>query len=89
MRFLEPVQAPIGDILQLAPRLSTLSRKTLGLYSNEKLNATRLLEMIAKELGSRFSFDIVRGTYDPTRMMGPDAFRELDRCDAVILANGD
>ena len=89
MRFLEPVQTPMGDIQRLAPRLSTLSCKTLGLYSNEKLNATRLLEMIAKELGNRFSFDIVRGTYDPTRMMEPDALRELDRCDAVILANGD
>jgi len=88
---LDPTQEPAGSATQhaMAPRLSTLTGKTLGLWSNQKLNATKLLDMISAELQTQFSFKVVRGIYDPCMIMPADGWGEVDTCDAVILANGD
>jgi hypothetical protein len=75
--------------LPLAPRLDTLEGKTIGLWSNQKLNASRLLEFIRDELAKDFNFSIVHGTYDPGRLMEDHEWGEVRSCDAVILANGD
>jgi hypothetical protein len=88
---LDPVQEPlageVGD--PIAPRLATLNGKTLGLWSNEKLNAAKLLELIRAELEPRFSFQVVRGVYNPGALMPADGWGEVERCDAVIMATGD
>jgi hypothetical protein len=90
---LDPVQQPLAADdsagLPLAPRLDTLNGKTLGLWNNEKLNAAKLLELIRSELATRYSFEVVRGVYDPGNLMPEDGWGEIDKCDAVILANGD
>jgi hypothetical protein len=86
---MQPIQPPVARPVPLAARLESLSGKTIGLYSNEKLNAGRLLDMIAAELALEFQFRIVRGTYSPARKMEYEEWGDLDRCDAVILANGD
>lgn len=90
---LDPVQEPLAQDdaagLPLAPRLDTLDGKTLGLWNNDKLNAAKLLEMIREELERHYSFTIVRGLYDPGNLMPEDGWGAVDRCDAVILANGD
>lgn len=90
---LDPVQAPLADqpgaTLAPAPRLSTLSGKTLGLWSNQKLNATKLLEMMRIELAKQFAFEVRSGIYDPGNLMQVDGWGAVDECDAVILANGD
>ena len=54
IRMLDPVVAsPVVE--QSAPgRLSTLDGKVIGLYSNGKLNATKVLEMAAEIIGQRF-----------------------------------
>jgi hypothetical protein len=93
MIVLDPTQQPqVEDLssgLPPSPRLDTLDGKVIGLWSNEKLNAARLLEMIREELAKRYRFDVVRGTYDPGNLMPDDGWGEIDRCDAVIFANGD
>jgi hypothetical protein len=89
IKVLNPVQDPVDQHYALAPRLETLSGKTLGLYSNLKLNATKLLDMIAGELAKDGDFKIQRGEYSMWNLMEPDAWSDIDRCDAVILANGD
>lgn len=90
---LDPTQAPLAEDLSGArppsPRLSTLDGKIIGLWNNEKLNAELLLEMIREELAKHYSFDVVRGIYDPGNLMPEDGWGDVDRCDAVILANGD
>lgn len=93
MIVLDPTQKPLGDDasagLPLAARLDTLDGKTIGLWNNQKLNAEKLLELIREELEERFSFEVVRGIYDPGRLMAEDEWGEADKCDAIILANGD
>ena len=86
---LNPEQEAVVSNYRLAPRLVTLAGKTLGLFNNGKLNASNLLEFMRVELDREVSFDVVRGVYDPGRIMSPDEWGGVDACDAVILANGD
>jgi hypothetical protein len=93
LTLLDPTQAPEENPdasgMQLSPRLDTLNGKTIGLWNNNKLNAESLLEMISNELSKHYHFDVVRGTYDPSKLMPEDSWGDIDRCDVVILANGD
>jgi hypothetical protein len=89
MLVLDPVQEPSGLAYQPSGRLESLQGRVLGLFSNQKLNATRLLEMISEELAQEWSFTLRRGTYHPHKLMGPAEWGDVDCCDAVILANGD
>ena len=90
---LDPVQQSLpldeADALSPAPRLETLNGKVLGLWNNDKTNARMLLEMIGEELAKHYSFTIIRGLYDSGNLMPADGWGEVDKCDAVILANGD
>lgn len=93
MIVLDPTQTSDADKagagLPLAPRLDTLEGKAIGLWSNKKLNADRLLDFIRQELAEDYSFSIVHGVYDPGRLMEEHEWGDLEQCDAVILANGD
>src|SRR6202021_2648699 len=90
---LDPVQEALAEDASvgapLAPRLDTLNGKTLGLWNNDKLNAAKLLELIRAELEKRYAFAVVRGLYDPGNLMPENGWGAIDKCDAVILANGD
>lgn len=87
--ILDPVQQPVDAVFALSPRLSTLDGKVIGLYSNDKLNSVRLMDMIAEDLAREFDFTIKKGAYSPSRLMKQDEWGDVDSCDAVILANGD
>jgi hypothetical protein len=89
LEILDPVQEPVAAAFHPAPRLATLNGKVLGLYSNNKLNSVRLLEMIAEELAKDYDFATSPGTYPAFRLMGKNEWSGIAGCDAVILANGD
>jgi len=89
MQVLDPIQEARGSKYEPSARLETLDGKTLGLFSNQKLNASRLLELVAEELGRTYDFIVKRGTYHPQMLMSPDEWGDVDGCDAVVLANGD
>ena len=78
-----------SDALKPAPRLDTLNGKVLGLWHNDKTNARLLLELIREELEKHYSFTVLRGVYDPGNLMPADGWGDIDKCDAVLLANGD
>jgi len=89
IRMLDPVQEPVAERHGLAPRLDTLDGKVLGLWSNQKLNSVRLMELIAEELARDFAFTVRTGDYFAFRLMEAHEWGDVDACDAVILANGD
>ena len=90
MKLVDPDVRPTQVPVDLAPRLDTLGGKTIGLWSNQKLNAAELLACVEAELRSRHRIaGIVRGTYSPARVMRPGEWGEVDCCEAVILTHGD
>lgn len=89
LEILDPVQDPLDAVFPLAPRLTTLNGKVIGLYNNNKLNSVRLMEMIAEELSKDYSFKTKPGFYYAFRLMEDQEWGDVAECDAVILANGD
>lgn len=90
LRVLDPTEPAVVEPGRLAPRLETLHGKVVGLYSNQKLNATRLLDMVEELLHERFELKgVVRGTYNVGRLMRRDEWKDVEGCDAVILTHGD
>ena len=89
IRMLDPVQEPVAEAHRLAPRLATLDGKVLGLYANLKLNAVRLMELIAEDLAQDYDFTVKTGEYFAFRLMEEHEWGDVAACDAVILANGD
>ncbi|MET0240555.1 MAG: hypothetical protein ABW184_11735 [Sphingobium sp.] len=89
IELLNPVQEPVAEVHPIAPRLSTLNGKVLGLWTNNKLNSVRLMEMIAADLARDYDFTVRTGYYYASELMPPEKWGDVDQCDAVILANGD
>jgi len=92
IRFLNPVQSAEVVAARMAPRLDSLAGKTIGLLSNGKANASRLLAMIGEELSTDYG---VKGVIEDAKLSASNncAAATLDglfgRCDAVITGNGD
>lgn len=90
MKLVNPVVSTTVQSAQLAPRLASLEGRTIGLWSNSKLNADELLDACERELRARHGIgDTVRGRYHPARVLGAQEWGQIDRCDAVILTHGD
>ena len=89
-KVLDPVSQPVLEGATQAPRLDTLNGKVVGLYSNNKPNATKLLDMVSAILNERFD---IKGTVwssdNGSKVMRPDEWKDVERCDAIILTNGD
>lgn len=90
LRILDPVTDFDSNDGVMAPRLDTLNGKVVGMYQNGKLNAGKLLDLIADILSERYDLKgIVRGNYIGNRVMRPNEWRDIEQCDAIILTNGD
>ena len=85
---------PVGDLklfdIDPAPRLERLDGAVIGLYSNGKLNADELLDLVQAELADRHEIkEFVRGRYNAGRVYKRDQWQDIERCDAIILTHGD
>jgi hypothetical protein len=90
LEVLEPVDEAQVEPGGLAPRLDSLIGKRIGLYHNEKLNARELMDLVEEQLRARYRpAEIVRGTYNAGHVMRPDEWKDVERCDAILLTNGD
>ena len=90
LRVLSPLVESRTEAARPAPRLAGLDGKTVGLYSNGKLNADRLLDLVEQELRGRHRLaGVVRGRYQGMRLMKPEEWRDVARCDAILLTHGD
>jgi hypothetical protein len=88
--ILDPTVPVTVERTCLADRLDTLDGTTVGLFSNRKLNADRLLCLVGERLQREHGVKaLVRGRYEVSRGMRRDEWIGIERCDAVVLANGD
>ena len=90
LEVLEPTEEAVIEPGELAQRLDCLDGKKIGLFDNTKLNASELMDLVEEQLRSRFRLEgVVRGTYNPGRVMRPEEWQGVDDCDAVVLTHGD
>jgi len=90
LKLVDPTVAPSAERGRQAARLATLDGAVIGLYHNSKLNAARLLDLVAEQLSGRFAIrGYVRGLYSPSRLMRSEEWSGVDGCHAVLLTNGD
>jgi hypothetical protein len=91
IRMLDPVVAS-PSVAGVAPeRLSTLDGKVIGLYSNTKLNATKVLGMAAEIIEQRFTparFVLVEDNVEFGHDMTDDKYWRQP-VDAALVAIGD
>jgi hypothetical protein len=91
IRMLDPIVASEMEERPAAARLPTLNGQTIGLYSNTKLNATKVLEMAAEIISKRFEparFVLVEDNMD----LGHDMTDEKhwkEPVDVALVAIGD
>jgi hypothetical protein len=91
LRILDPTVGPDPTESALAPRLSALDGRVLGLLANGKVNAERLLDLVREGLEARYRFQDVVRIVKPsaTRVAAPEVLEALGHCDAVVTAIGD
>ena len=48
------------------------------------------MDLVEERLRRQYGVtEIVRGTYNAGRVMRPDEWKEVERCDAIMLTHGD
>jgi hypothetical protein len=90
--LISPVNEATVAESALAPRLSSLRGKRVGLLDNSKSKADKILDTVAAILNARYSFtNIVRHRKpSASKPAAPEAIKELaTTCDLVIVGVGD
>ena len=90
--LISPVNEATVAESALAPRLSGLRGKRLGLLDNSKSKADKILATVAAILDARYGFtNIVRHRKpSASKPAAPEAIKELaNTCDLVIVGVGD
>jgi hypothetical protein len=92
VRILDPTVAPDPVATGLAPRLPDLDGLRLGLLANGKVNADRLLRLVADALPPRHRVAevVTRVKANASQLAPGELLDELAaRCHAVVTAVGD
>jgi hypothetical protein len=89
----EPTGASEERISPLAPRLSTLNGKTVGMLHNHKSNAKEIGAAVTQALQERYVLKQVMGPVQVSGGVWISSKEQLDelssRCDLVIVTLGD
>jgi len=88
---LNPTAQPLAPPVGLGARLPLLEGARIGLFDNNKPNASVLLDRVGDRLVESFGVRLARYRKDVPSLEAPrDEIEEfIQRCDAVILAIGD
>jgi hypothetical protein len=75
----------------LAPRLTSLEGRKLGVLDNRKANADRLFDLVEAILRERYAAEVVRRCQKPdfSRPAPAAMLDDLNSCEAVITGVGD
>jgi hypothetical protein len=90
--LVSPVNEATVAESSMAPRLSSLRGKRVGLLDNSKLKAGEMLDAVAAILNAEYGFaDIVRQRKpSASKPATPEAIEELaNTCDLVVVGVGD
>jgi hypothetical protein len=90
--LISPVNEATVAESALAPRLSSLRGKRVGLLDNSKSKADNMLDTVAAILNARYSFTNIVHYRKPSasKPAAPEAIEELaTTCDLVIVGVGD
>jgi hypothetical protein len=90
--LISPVNEATVAESALAPRLSSLRGKRLGLLDNSKAKAGKMLDMVAAILDAQYGFSNIVRHRKPSasKPAAPEAITELaSSCDLVVVGVGD
>jgi len=92
LMLISPVNEAIVAESAMAPRLSSLRGKRVGLLDNSKSKAGKMLETVAAILNARYGFTNIVHHCKPSasKPASPEAIDELaSTCDLVVVGVGD
>jgi hypothetical protein len=90
IRLYDPTAEPRAVAARLAPRLSTLSGKRIGILDNGKANAGTLMLAVTKILQERYGVgEIVKRDKPVAGPPAPEVLEALAQCDLALVGSAD
>ncbi|HEV8615653.1 MAG TPA: hypothetical protein VGU22_09165 [Methylomirabilota bacterium] len=90
IRLYDPTAEPRAVAAQLAPRLSSLGGKRIGILDNGKANAGTLMLAVAKILQERHGAgEIVKRDKGVAGPPSPEILEALSKCDLALVGSSD
>jgi len=90
IRLYDPTAEPRAIDAKLAPRLTSLAGKRIGILDNGKANAGTLMLAVAKVLQDRYGAgDIVKRNKPVAGPPAPEILEALSHCDLALVGSAD
>lgn len=90
IRLYDPTAQPRAVDARLAPRLTSLAGKRVGILDNGKANAGTLMLAVAKVLQDRYGAgDIVKRNKPVAGPPAPEILDALAHCDLALVGSAD
>jgi hypothetical protein len=90
IRVYDPTAEPRAIDAKLAPRLTSLTGKRIGILDNGKANAGTLMLAVAKVLQERHgAADIVKHNKPVAGPPAPEILEALSHCDLALVGSAD
>jgi hypothetical protein len=90
IRLYDPTAEPRAVVATLAPRLTTLAGKRIGILDNGKANAGTLMLAVARVLQDRYGAgDVVKREKPVAGPPVPEVLEALSHCDLALVGSAD
>jgi hypothetical protein len=90
IRLYDPTAEPRAIAAQLAPRLTSLAGKRIGILDNGKANAGTLMLAVAKTLQERYGAgEVVKRDKPVAGPPSAEALEALSQCDFTLVGSAD
>jgi len=90
IRLYDPTAEPRAIAAQLAPRLTSLAGKRVGILDNGKANAGTLMLAVTKILQERYGVtEVVKREKPVAGPPKPEVLEALSKCDFALVGSAD
>jgi len=90
IRLYDPTAEPRAIAAQLAPRLTSLAGKRVGILDNGKANAGTLMLAVTKILQERYGvIEVVKREKPVAGPPKPEVLEALSKCDFALVGSAD